>query len=88
MTGKTALADERAALAAAYPDWSIWPSDEGHWYATRRAHLPKELRGGGVWETVDASDLAGLRDELAVQAERLHARRCEESLAPDGGELL
>ncbi|KAB2376999.1 hypothetical protein F9B16_24395 [Actinomadura montaniterrae] len=72
-------------MAADFPDWAIWPSDAGHWYATRRADLPKELRGGGVWVTVDAGDLAGLRAELETQAERLQARRSE-VLAEGGGD--
>ncbi|SNS80457.1 hypothetical protein [Actinomadura mexicana] len=91
MTGRTVRppspAAERTALAEEFPDWSIWASDGGHWYATRRTHLPKELRKGHVCETVDGSDLRELRRVLVLQGEVLQARRAEvEAAASDGGE--
>lgn len=96
MTGRTVRppspAAERAALAEDFPDWSIWESDGGHWYATRRTHLPKELRRGHVCQTVDGRDLRELRHVLVLQGEVLQgevlqARRAEvEAAASDGGE--
>ncbi|GAA4396151.1 hypothetical protein GCM10023088_78420 [Actinomadura verrucosospora] len=91
MTGSTVRppspAAERAALAQEFPDWSIWASDGGHWYATRRTHLPKELLHGNVGQTVDGRDLRELRRVLVLQGEILQARSAEvEAAASDCGE--
>jgi hypothetical protein len=62
--------DQREALQNEYPQWKIWPSDAGHWYASRRHHLSRHAHRFGVWQTVDAADLDGLRAELVDQAAR------------------
>lgn len=69
---------DRAALAADFPDWCVWLSDEGHWYATRWQPLTPStgLRFGRV-RMVDGRDavrlLAELRDQAARDAQARHA---------------
>jgi hypothetical protein len=60
----------RDVLQEKFPQWNIWASDAGHWYATRRHGLSLRAARFRVWPMVDASDLDGLRAELAAQADR------------------
>jgi hypothetical protein len=59
-----------AELRAAFPDWNIWASDKGHWYATHRGSLHPHAPLFGLWPMVDGADLAVLRAELTLQALR------------------
>jgi hypothetical protein len=59
-----------AVLQAEHSGWKIWSSDAGHWYASRRSHLAMRVRRLGLYLTVDATDLEGLADELAIQEDR------------------
>jgi hypothetical protein len=60
----------REALRAEFPLWNIWPSDAGHWYATRRQGLRRQAAQFRLWRMVDAGDLEGLRVELVIQVGR------------------
>lgn len=68
--------DVRAQLSARWPDWSIFTSDAGHWYAGRRTprFLAEQGLNLGLCMTVHASGpdelAAGLarQDQLAKQA--------------------
>lgn len=58
-------------LAAKFPDWSIWRSDKGRWWATRRTPLSKaEEQQPGVDRMVDADTPANLDKLLSDQAKR------------------
>lgn len=62
--------DERIAqLEAEFPGWHIWRSSAGRWWATRTGLvLRRDELGAGRVMTVDADDEAGLREQLATQA--------------------
>jgi hypothetical protein len=60
-------------LAAGYPDWHIWQSQAGRWWATRMGRV-------AAWDThdhpdfamtIDADSLEQLAKELAYQANTL-----------------
>ncbi len=73
MTGNVAHvpdADALAELSTAHPGWTIWESDAGRWYATRRQFLAERVRRFGLWATVHAGSLESLGDELRQQGER------------------
>ncbi|WP_084960277.1 hypothetical protein [Thermoactinospora rubra] len=55
-----------------YPRWSIWQSDLGRWWATRRGGLDGEAINRGCSTTVDADDLEQLTARLAAE-EKLNA---------------
>ena len=59
-----------AELRAAFPDWNIWASDQGHWYATHRGTRHPHAPLFGLWPMVDGADLVVLHAELALQAAR------------------
>jgi hypothetical protein len=56
-------------LRDAFPDWSIWRSDVGNWYATRRTvtGLSEPALEFGVAMTITADHPADLRAQLADQ---------------------
>ncbi len=63
MTAALQARDPLTAIEAEFPGWHAWTSDEGHRYA---------VRVGATWRrddprpiTVDAPDLAGLRQVLS-----------------------
>lgn len=66
-----------AALNRDFPDWHVWLSDEGHWYATRRQPVAPGtgFRFGRV-RMVDGRDavrlLAELRDQTARDEQAQH----------------
>ncbi|MFF0526560.1 hypothetical protein ACFYTC_48410 [Actinomadura nitritigenes] len=62
--------DDLAELAAAFTDWTIWESDAGRWYATRRQFLAERVRRFGLWATVHAASLDSLAVELRQQGRR------------------
>lgn len=53
-----------------FPDWSIWCSDAGRWYATRHVAPTAEQADAGCDHTVDADTPEDLAARLAEQ-ERL-----------------
>ncbi|MER7213251.1 hypothetical protein ABT340_39825 [Streptosporangium sp. NPDC000239] len=57
-------------LAADHPGWSIWISDGGRWYATRRAELTKPEIDAGCARTVEAEGPGGLAEGLEDQTRR------------------
>lgn len=59
-----------AEIARAYPDWTIWRSDAGRWWATRHHPLTAAQREAGCAMTVDADDPEGLQEKLREQEER------------------
>ncbi|WP_283139812.1 hypothetical protein [Rhizohabitans arisaemae] len=64
-------ADQRLTeIAHDYPDWTIWRSDAGRWWATRHRPLTPAEREAGCAMTIDADDSDGLAERLAVQRER------------------
>ncbi|MEV6981497.1 hypothetical protein AB0M95_09590 [Sphaerisporangium sp. NPDC051017] len=60
-----------AEIAREFPDWTIWRSDAGRWWATRHRLLTEEERDAGGAMTVDADDSKGLRERLLEQREPL-----------------
>jgi hypothetical protein len=65
-----------AALAEAFPDWRVWRSDEGHWYATRRQDVtPAEGHKHGRIRMVDGIDANRLLAELTDQEARDESAR-------------
>ena len=63
--------DKRVALLEAeFPGWHIWHSNAGRWWATRTGSVPhRDDLGTGRVMTMDADDEAGLRVQLAAQAD-------------------
>lgn len=59
-----------AEIAREFPDWTIWRSDAGRWWATRHHPLTAEQRDAGYAMTVDADDPEGLRAQLRHQEGR------------------
>jgi hypothetical protein len=57
-------------LAAAYPDWHIWRSQAGRWWATRVGRVAAwDTHGDPDFAmTIDADSLDQLAQELAYQA--------------------
>ncbi|WP_214413264.1 hypothetical protein [Sphaerisporangium fuscum] len=58
-----------AEIAREFPDWTIWRSDAGRWWATRHHPLTERERDAGCAMTIDADDPEGLRDRLLEQQE-------------------
>jgi hypothetical protein len=59
-----------AEIAREFPDWTIWRSDAGRWWATRHHPLTSAQRDVGCAMTIDADDSEGLREQLLDQRER------------------
>ncbi|MFI6456925.1 hypothetical protein ACIBF6_35860 [Streptosporangium amethystogenes] len=59
-----------AEIAREFPDWTIWRSDAGRWWATRHHPLTSAQRDVGCAMTIDADDPEELREHLRVQRER------------------
>lgn len=57
----------KAAIEADFPDWKVWRSDAGRWYATRAGRLSDEQLLGGLAMTVVADGADGLRGLLGQQ---------------------
>ncbi|PZG31463.1 hypothetical protein C1I98_30120 [Spongiactinospora gelatinilytica] len=66
-----------AEIAREYPDWTIWRSDAGRWWATRHQPLSLPEREAGLAMTIDADTPEELREQLIDQRERA------DSLGPD-----
>ncbi|MET8334327.1 hypothetical protein [Streptosporangium canum] len=74
MTADTTQAQPaQAELAAAHPGWTIWRSNTGRWYATRKAPITMAEGNTGCVRTVHAVDPEGLAEELDKQ--ELRAQR-------------
>lgn len=61
----------KAAIEADFPDWTVWRSDAGRWYATRAGSLTDEQLLSGYAMTVAAEGEESLRGLLGEQ-ERAH----------------
>ncbi|GLW09061.1 hypothetical protein Misp01_41900 [Microtetraspora sp. NBRC 13810] len=59
-----------AEIAREYPDWTIWRSDAGRWWATRHHPLSVAEREAGCAMTIDADTPGELREQLTDQRER------------------
>ncbi|GII52502.1 hypothetical protein Pth03_08910 [Planotetraspora thailandica] len=59
-----------AEIAREFPEWTIWRSDAGRWWATRHHPLTVRQREAGCAMTIDADDPEGLRRQLRQQEER------------------
>ncbi|GII56687.1 hypothetical protein Pth03_50760 [Planotetraspora thailandica] len=55
-------------IARAHTGWTIWRSDVGRWWATRRGPVDFEALRSGFAMTVDADDAESLAAELVAQA--------------------
>lgn len=59
-----------------YPDWRIWRSDRGTWWASRKGRpLADAELTAGLSATVAADSLPGLTEQLAGQNERATSRQ-------------
>ena len=59
------------AIGRDYPEWHVWRSQAGRWWATRLGHIyPTSERDPEFAMTVDADTVGELRDALAVQRRR------------------
>ncbi len=58
----------KAAIEADFPDWKVWQSDAGRWYATRAGRLSDEQLLAGLAMTVAADAAENLRGLLGEQA--------------------
>ena len=63
----TGTGEEIAATRAAFPRWSVWRSDEGHWWATRRYPLRPSRWPEGYALTVTADDAGALSSAIGSQ---------------------
>ncbi len=59
-----------AELAGEFPGWTIWRSDAGRWWATRRHALNRDEYAVGCAMTIDADDIGTLRNRLRDQEDR------------------
>jgi len=57
-------------LAAEFPDWTIWRSDTGRWWATRDQPVTTAEEHAGVHRVVDADTPAELSRTLDEQEAR------------------
>jgi hypothetical protein len=56
-------------LADEFPDWGIWRSAKGHWWATRRGNIPPRRDRPPEWAmTIDADSPDELRLGIETQA--------------------
>jgi hypothetical protein len=55
-------------IARVHTGWTIWRSDVGRWWATRRGSVDIEALRAGFAMTVDADDPESLAAELVAQA--------------------
>jgi hypothetical protein len=62
------FANIKAAIEADFPDWKVWRSGAGRWYATRSGRLSDEQLLRGLAMTVAADGADGLRGLLGRQA--------------------
>jgi hypothetical protein len=60
--------DAKATLEDEFPDWTVWRSDSGRWYATRSGSLTDRQLLSGLAMTVAAETPEGLRVLLREQA--------------------
>src|SRR5580704_3734708 len=67
MPAQDRTADQLAAIRAAFPGWSVWRSDEGCWWATRRCPLRPSRWPEGYALTLTADDAATLRTAITWQ---------------------
>ncbi|MEV7008314.1 hypothetical protein [Streptosporangium sp. NPDC051022] len=56
-----------AEIAREFPEWTIWRSDAGRWWATRHHPLTSAQRDLGCAMTIDADDPEKLREQLRDQ---------------------
>lgn len=63
-----------AEIAREFPQWTIWRSDAGRWWATRHHPLSAGQRHAGCAMTIDADDPDDLREQLRDQESRAAAR--------------
>ena len=59
--------EEIAGIRAAFSGWSVWRSDEGCWWATRRCPLRPSRWPKGYALTVAADDAEALRSAMSTQ---------------------
>jgi hypothetical protein len=58
----------KAAIEGDFPDWMVWRSDAGRWYATRAGNLTDQQLLSGYAMTVAADNADSLRGLLSEQA--------------------
>jgi hypothetical protein len=69
MTQPTSV--EVTEIGRDYPDWHVWRSQAGRWWATRLGHgHPASDRDQEFAMTVDADTVGELREALAYQRGR------------------
>ncbi|TMR88190.1 hypothetical protein EJK15_67620 [Nonomuraea basaltis] len=57
-------------LSSQFPDWSLWRSDQGRWWATRSRPFSVTAGNAEAHRTVDADDVNTLAERIAEQGER------------------
>jgi hypothetical protein len=58
----------KAAIEDDFPEWTVWRSDAGRWYATRAGRLTDQQLLSGLAMTVAADNADSLRSVLGDQA--------------------
>jgi hypothetical protein len=59
----------KAAIEGDFPEWTVWRSDAGRWYATRAGRLTDQQLQSGLAMTVAADNADSLRGLLGDQAD-------------------
>jgi hypothetical protein len=73
-----------ADIAREFPQWTIWRSDAGRWWATRHQPLSDAQRDAGFAMTIDADDPAALREQLREQESKADEDDEDDDRAGDG----
>ena len=61
------FASIKAEIEAEFPEWTVWRSDAGRWYATRAGRLTDQQLSSGHAMTVAGDSADALRGLLGEQ---------------------
>lgn len=61
------MTGDLAQIGREFPGWHPWRSSAGRWWATRRGTVIRAREDPDWFMTVDADDMAGLREALRRQ---------------------
>jgi hypothetical protein len=69
--GAVTVASGETEIEEQFPDWGIWQSDTGRWWASRRGALSAGQRRAGCVPYLRADDPDGLIEKLNEQENKL-----------------